>query len=192
MKRGLIIVATVWILLLGECRTAFDVSESVAETYQTDIEATVRVSTLTGVPCDYRLHCVTNTTETATEILEPASVAGIKAIIESDTCRIEYEEILLDSMMLPVPGMTPADCFDQTIRGIRKEIPQRYSYEKRNEIECLCLTFSQEVAGYQATRVVWLDAKSLELLEGEYYLNHVMVMRMKVESFAFTNTSAVE
>ena len=186
MKRISIILACIFVLNLYGCRTAMDVSEAVAEKYQSEIEAEILVSTRTGVPCDYRLRCGVSAECSTVEILQPACIQGIKATIESDICRIEYEDVALDAMMLPIRGMTPADCFDQTVLGLRREIPIRYSYEKKNGKECLSLTFSAETVGYQITRILWLDAKSLDLLEGEYYLDNTLIMRMCVEAFAFT------
>ncbi len=192
MKRILAMTACLFVFLLSGCRTAMDVSQTVAEKYQSSIEATIKVSTLTGVPCDYQLRCVTEENNTIVEILQPESIAGIKATIESDTCRIEYKELALDAMMLPIRGMTPADCFDQTVFSLRREVPIRYSYEKRNGQDCLCLVFNGEAAGYRVTRSFWLTEKTLQLLEGEYYLNDTLVMRMKVEEFSFTEKSATE
>lgn len=192
MKRiGIAVVCLLCLFLYG-CRTAMDVSKSVAEKYQTGIEALIEVSTLTGVPCDFQLQCVTNENSTVVEICQPESIAGIKATIESDTCRIEYADLALDTMMLPIRGMTPADCFDQTVFSLRKEVPVRYSFEKRNEENCLCLTFSGESGESQITRIFWLTEKTLELLAGEYYLNDTLVMRMTVEEFAFTESKAAE
>ena len=186
LKRISIMLACIFVLNLYGCRTAMDVSDTVAEKYQSEIEAEVLVSTRTGVPCDYRLRCTVGAENSVIEILQPVCIQGIKAAIESDTCRIEYEDVALDAMMLPIRGMTPADCFDQTVLSLRKDIPIRYSYEKKEGKDCLSLTFSEETAGYQITRILWLDAKSLDLLEGEYYLDNTLIMQMCVEVFAFT------
>ena len=192
MKRIMTAFFLLLCISLCGCRTAMDVSKAVAEKYQTGIEALIQVSTLTGVPCDYRLQCVTSEKSTVTEILQPESIAGIKATVESETCRIEYTDLALDAMMLPIRGMTPADCFDQTVFSLRQEVPSQYSFEKQNEENCLCLTFSGETAGYRTTRIFWLKEKTLELLAGEYYLDDTLVMRMTVEAFAFTEHSTTE
>lgn len=192
MKRTCVAGMCLLTLLLFGCRTALDVSKMTADLYQSGIEAVVKISTLTGVPGEYQLRCITGENSTTSEILKPDSIAGIKATIESDTCRIEYMDLALDAMMLPIRGMTPADCFDQTVFSLRYEVPLRYNYEKRNGKECLCLSFSEEISGYQVTKSFWLAENTLELLEGEYYLDDTLVMRMTVETFVFTENNKKE
>lgn len=192
MKRIVLIFLCVQCISLSGCRTSLDVSKAVAEKYQMSIQATVQISAIAGVSCDYKLECMTDANASTIEIIQPDSLAGIKATIESTSCRIQYEDIMIDSLMLPVPGMTPVDCFDQTIYSLRQEIPTQYSYEKRNETECLCLTYESEESGYVLIRTVWLNEDTMELLEGEYYLDGVLIMRMEVEEIIFTDPPAAE
>ena len=192
MKRMIIICFLMMCLSLFGCRTAADVSKKICEQYQTPIEATIQVSTLSGVACDFQLDCRVGKEESVVTIVKPESLAGLKAVIQSNTCSIQYEDLMLDSLMVPIRGMTPMDCFDQTIFSLRNEIPVSYVYEKKNGKESLCLTFQGEVSGYAYTRVFWLEERSFNLLEGEYYLDSILVMRMSVEDITFTETSSAE
>ena len=186
MKRCMILCLCIFCIMTTGCRTALDVSRNIAERYKTPLQATIHVSTVSGIACDYQLYCVVDNETSSVEIQKPESVAGIKATIHSQSCKIEYENLTLDSMMLNMRGMTPADCFDQTIYCLRNEVPIHYSYEDKGETACICLTFEDTESGYTVKRQVWLNEKSMEILEAEYYLNDVLVMRMYVEELSFT------
>ena len=192
MKRMVVLCFLMMCLSLFGCRTAADVSKKICEQYQTPIEATIQVSALSGVACDFQLDCTVGKEESVVTIAKPESLAGLKAVIQSNMCSIQYEDLMLDSLMVPMRGMTPMDCFDQTIFILRNEIPVSYGYEKKNGKESLCLTFQGEVSGYAYTRVFWLEERSFKLLEGEYYLDGILVMRMSVEDITFTETSSAE
>lgn len=192
MKRMVVLWFLMMCLLLFGCRTAVDVSENICEQYQNTIEATIQVSALSGVACDFQLDCTVGKDESVVTIVKPESLGGLKAVIQSKVCSIQYEDLMLDSLMVPVRGMTPMDCFDQTIFSLRNEIPVNYGYEKRNGIETLSLTFQGEISGYKYTRIFWLEEHSFKLLEGEYYLDGVLVMRMRVDTMTFTDAFVAE
>ena len=192
MKRIVLTAMLILVMALSGCKTAADASKNVLKQYQQKIEAVVQISALSGVSCDYQLSCVVELTESTVNIVEPESLKGLKATIDSNTCKIHYEDLILDSLMIPIRGMTPMDCFDQTINSLRCEVPESYGYEKRNEKESLCLTYRGESSGYECTKIIWLEEESLEILEGEYYLDGVLIMRMFVESIRFTDTPIAE
>lgn len=192
MKKVIIIVLSIQCVFLSGCRTAMDASKAVAEAYQMPVTAVVQISAIAGVACDYQLSCTVGEDDSMVEIIKPDCLVGMKASIESDTCEIQYEDIVLDSLMLPLRGMTPVDCFDQTIYSLRKEVPLKYGYESRDGTDCLCLTFEREESGYQSVRTLWLKEDTLELMEGEYYLDGILVMRLKVMEMAFTGETAAE
>ena len=188
MKKVILVMICLQCFLLSGCRTAMDASKAVAERYRSPLQAVIQVSALSGIPCDYQLECCVETETSTATIRKPESLEGIQAVIQSNTCGIRYEDLALDSMMLPVRGMTPADCFDQTLYALRWEVPEKYSYEKRNGTDCLCLLFDHEDDIYDRTRIFWLEADTLDLMEGEYYLDGTLVMRMKVETITFTES----
>ncbi len=192
MKRFIVIFLCILCLFLTGCRTAMDASKKAAEHYQSPVQATIQVSAIAGIACDYQLKCEVDLETSTVEIIKPENLAGIKATIHSQSCRIEYEELALDSMMLPMKGMTPADCFDQTIYSLRNDIPVHYSYEKKNGEDCLCLTYEDEESGHKSTRIIWMQEKTLAMMEGEYYVDGILIMRMEVEELSFTETTAAE
>ena len=137
MKRMVVLCFLMMCLSLFGCRTAADVSKKVCEQYQAPIEASVQIAALSGVACEFQLDCTVDAVESTTIIVKPESLAGLKAVIQSNTCSIQYEDLMLDSLMVPVRGMTPMDCFDQTIFSLRNEIPVSYGYEKKNGVDSL-------------------------------------------------------
>lgn len=186
MKNVLISWLCLFCVFLFGCRNAMDISEEVSALYSAPLHTIVQITAITGIPCDYRIECLVDTETSTVEIIEPNSLAGLKATIESDGCKIEYEDIALDSLMISACGMTPADCLDQTVYSLRHRVPSKYSYEEHGGKECLSLTYEQQKDLYVITQVVWLEENTLALLAGDYYLDGTLVMQMTADECTFT------
>ena len=112
------------LLLLSGCGKAAPGPEQVRETYQNTLAAArCRVRTYGGFCCEYLLELQEGEDCFSVTILEPASVAGIRAEVAADGSAICYEDITLDALLPEPGGFAPADALPCLLRQLREELP---------------------------------------------------------------------
>lgn len=190
MKQKLLGMICLVALLLGGCKNAADASTGVAEKYQQPVSAQVRVTAISGVYAEYTLNCTCGEGMSTIELLQPESLCGLKATIDSETCTVQYEGLQLETLMPGVRGYTPVDAFDQMVYSLANEVPTQYEYTEQNGVKAIGLTYESTVGDYACSKMLWLAESSLDLLRAEFFLDGALVMRLEVQSIEWSQPAA--
>ncbi len=145
---------------------------------QQGLQGEYTVSTHGGFYTEYRLSSVTEGDCTAVTILEPASVAGVKALLRQGETTIQYQDVSIDALLPQVPGYAPMDALHGIEECLREEQPAVYCLEN----EVITLDYTQTLPdGTEALRRVVLREDTLELLSAELYLAGDLMLVLQME-----------
>ncbi len=127
--------------------------------------------------------------ESTVEVLEPASIAGIKAVLSDSDWRIEYEDACLNAGPLSSEEISPASCLPRLMSALRDGWLLEENQEDWNETPCLRLTVDQ--SGLQDGKIVstlWLRQEDGTPLRGEIAVDGEMILTADFTSFVFYDT----
>ena len=116
--------------------------------------------------------------ESTVEVLEPASIAGIK-----------YEDACLNAGPLSSEEISPAACLPRLMSALRDGWLLEENQEDWNETPCLRLTVDQ--SGLQDGKIVstlWLRQEDGTPLRGEIAVDGEMILTADFTSFVFYDT----
>ena len=134
--------------------------------------------------CDY-----TPDGESTVEVLEPESIAGVKAVLSSSDWRIEYEDACLNAGPLGSEEVSPAACLPRLMNALRDGWLLEENQEDWNETPCLRLSVDQ--SGLQDGKIVstvWLRQEDGTPLRGEIAVDGEIILTADFTSFAFCDT----
>lgn len=129
--------------------------------------------------------------ESTVEVLEPSSIAGVKAVLSDSDWRIEYEDACLNAGPLGGEEISPAACLPRLMNALRDGWLLEENQEDWNEIPCLRLTVDQ--SGLQDGKIistVWLRQDDGTPLRGEIDLDGEIILTAEFTSFSFYDTIA--
>nr|WP_326125740.1 hypothetical protein [uncultured Oscillibacter sp.] len=127
--------------------------------------------------------------ESTVEVLEPASIAGVRAAVSGSGWRIEYEDACLNAGTLGSEEISPAACLPRLMSALRDGWLLEENREDWNEIPCLRLTVDQ--SGLQDGKIVstvWLRQEDGTPLRGEIAVDGEIILTADFTSFAFCDT----
>lgn len=124
--------------------------------------------------------------ESTVEVLEPESIAGIKAVMGGSDWRIEYEDVCLNAGALSDEEISPAACLPRLMSALRDGWLLEENWENWNETPCLRLTVDQ--SGLQDGKIVstiWLRQEDGTPLRGEIAVDGEIILTADFTSFVF-------
>ena len=177
------------IFLLSGCSSKGFETSQVAEMYTNakEISAQVDIRTNAGVVMDYTLSYTKDESSSSVEILSPESIAGIKASLQEGGARMVFDDLSVEMLLPSVSGFTPVDAMEGIVKDLAQSLPADYSFETKEGVECVAITYSGENSGYQAEKRVWLRQEDLAVVMAEFYLDGQMIMGLKTQSFRIYN-----
>lgn len=176
------------LLLLSGCGKAAPGPEQVREIYQNTLAAAhYRVRTYGGFSCEYLLELQEGEQGFSVTVLEPASVAGIRAEVAADGSAICYEDITLDALLPEPGGFAPADALPCLLRQLRAELPAGVGEVSTDRGQRLRLEYQTDLPdGTRAQKRIFLLPESLFPESAELYLGGALQLTLQVEEFSLT------
>lgn len=127
--------------------------------------------------------------ESTVEVLEPSSIAGVRAVLSDSDWRIEYEDACLNVGVLGSEEISPAACLPRLMSALRDGWLLEENQEDWAETPCLRLTVDQ--SGLQDGKIVstvWLRQADGTPLRGEIAVDGEIILAADFTSFAFCDT----
>lgn len=175
-------------LLLSACgKNAFD-PQNVAQYYAAgSLQAEYTVTTHAGVYTEYKLSYRDGDGLANVTILQPDSVAGVSAVLQSGDAVIRYEDVSLDALLPEVRGYAPMDVLYCLLEDLRDGVPSSYALEK----DVVLLAYQGELPdGTETIKQVALDPETLDLLSAELFLDGSLILALQTESFQWEGLAA--
>ncbi len=127
--------------------------------------------------------------ESTVEVLEPKSIAGVRAMLSGSDWQIEYEDACLNAGALSSEEISPAVCLPRLMSALRDGWLLEENREEWNETPCLRLSVDQ--SGLQDGKIVstvWLRQEDGTPLRGEVAVDGEIILTADFTSFAFCDT----
>lgn len=126
--------------------------------------------------------------ESIVEILEPETVAGIRAVVGSDTLTVMYEDLCLPAGTLSREAISPAACLPWLMDSLRDGWLLEESAEEVNGTPCLRLCLDETDDGARMEATVWLRKEDRKPVRGEIAVDGEKILTAEFTSFQFYDT----
>lgn len=127
--------------------------------------------------------------ESTIEVLAPETIAGVKAVLDEDAWRLEYEGDCLNAGTVSREEISPAACLPRLMSALRDGWLLEENEETWNDVPCLRLTVDQ--SGAQDGKIVstvWLRQDDGTPLRGEIAVDGEIFLTAEFTSFTFYDT----
>lgn len=194
MRKGICVPMMALCLLLaacggtGEAETA-DLRDRYHDMAGCTMEATV-ICGQEGLEWEADLRCdYVPGGESTVEVLAPETIAGVKAVLDENTWRLEYESDCLNAGTVSREEISPAACLPRLMNALRDGWLLEENEETWGEVPCLRLAVDQ--SGTQDGKVVstvWLRQDNGTPLHGEIAVDGEIFLTAEFTNFTFYDT----
>lgn len=194
MRKGICVPMMALCLLLaacggtGEAETA-DLRDRYHDMAGCAMEATV-ICGQEGLEWEADLRCdYVPGGESTVEVLAPETIAGVKAVLDENTWRLEYESDCLNAGTVSREEISPAACLPRLMNALRDGWLLEENEETWGEVPCLRLAVDQ--SGTQDGKVVstvWLRQDNGTPLRGEIAVDGEIFLTAEFTNFTFYDT----
>ena len=127
--------------------------------------------------------------ESTVEVLEPESIAGVKAVFSDSDWRLEYDDVCLNAGSLSREELSPALCLPRLMSALRNG----WLLEKNEEVwqEIPCLRISLDQSGAQDGKLLstlWLCQSDGMPVRGEIAVDGEIILSAEFTDFLFYDT----
>lgn len=131
--------------------------------------------------------------ESTVEVLAPETIAGIRAVLEPEELRLEYEDTCLNAGPVSAQAISPAACLPRLMSALRDGWLLEENTETWNEVVCRRLTMDQTGSGgRKILSTVWLREEDGTPLRGEIAVDGEIILTAEFTSFAFCDTMTTQ
>ena len=194
MRRWVCVPMITLCLLLTACgRTGEDEAASLREHYHDmagcSMEALVTCDQ-EGLEWEARLKCeYVPGGEITVEVLEPETIAGVRAVLNDTDWSLEFEDASLNVGFLSEEAVSPATCLPRLMSALRDGWLLEENEEKWGETDCLRLTVDTTGAeGGKILWTVWLSRENGVPIHGEIALEEEIIFQLEFTEFSFCDT----
>lgn len=190
MRKWICVPMMTLCLLLSGCGTEATKTERLQEQYQTmsgcTMEAAVSCDQAGNVweavlRCDY-----VPGGESTVEVLEPESIAGVRAVFRDEDWYLEYEDTVLNAGGLG--EISPAVCLPRLMNALRDGWLLEENEEQWNNIPCVRLALDQSGSDGKIISTLWLRQADGTPVRGEISIDEEIILTAEFTSFAFYDT----
>ena len=198
MRVKIIAFLAVAILILAACREGFpspgrltaDPSAAIRLTYTEaetcTIQAILTVDYGDRVTVFQVLYTGRRDGDDTVEILAPAEVAGIRAVIGKEGSSLQYEGVSLETGNLPGAGIAPVEALGGVLSALREGNQTAWGREKFKSTPSVTLDFSSRIGDTEITRRLWMEERTGLLLYAEVSADGRRVLSIEVETLFIT------
>lgn len=127
--------------------------------------------------------------ESTVEVLEPESIAGVKAVLSDTDWYLEYEGESLNMGTLGSETVSPAACLPRLMNALREGWLLEENEEDWNGTPCLRLCVDQTgVQGGKIVSTLWLRQEDGTPVRGEIAVDGEIILTAEFTSFSFYDT----
>ena len=172
------------ILLLTACgKPAFDPSAVSAHYANGRLSAQYTVTTHGDYYTEYQLSATVEDGVHTVTILQPASVAGISAVLQSDQTTIRYEDVELDALLPEIAGCAPVDVLHGLLEDLKNDLPVSCAPEG----DIITMDYQETLSdGTELRKQAVLQRETLALQSAEIYLDGDLLLALHTDSFQWT------
>lgn len=126
------------------------------------------------------LQCIKNSSGISLEILSPENISGIKAKLNEDETRIEYEGIILALENSSIGEHSPVSAAAMIMKGLFQSPLTQIWTEKAQERELIVAELYLTDRDYAR---LWFSGENFSLINAELVSDHRAVVKCKISSF---------
>ena len=126
--------------------------------------------------------------ESVVEVLAPETVAGIRAVVGSDTMTVMYEDLCLPAGTLSRERISPAACLPWLMDSLRDGWLLEESAEEVDGVPCLRLCLDETDDGAKMEATVWIRQDDKTPVRGEIAVDGEKILTAEFTSFQFYDT----
>lgn len=169
------------LLVLTACgKSAFDPASVAAHYAEGSLTAQYTVTTHSDFYTEYQLSATVQDDVHTVVIVQPASVAGITAVLQSGQTMIQYEDVSLDGLLPQIAGCAPMDVLHGVLEDLRQALPVGWTLEN----DTVTLSYQQTLSdSTEITKQIVLSRDTLALQSAEVYLDGDLLLAMQADSF---------
>lgn len=171
-------------LLLTACgKAAFDPASVAAHYTEGTLSAQYTVTTHHDFYTEYQLSAQVEDGIHTVTILQPDSVAGVTAALQSGQATIQYEDVSLDALLPPISGCAPMDVLHGLLEDLKNDLPASFALEP----DSVTLDYQETLSdGTELLKQVVLQRETLALQSAEIYLDGDLLLALRADSFQWT------
>lgn len=194
VRRGMCVPMITVCLLLTACGgTGEERAEEIRTPYQEMAGCTMEAAVTCdqeGLEWEAALHCeYVPGGESTVEVLEPESIAGVKAVLSDTDWYLEYEEESLNMGTLGSETVSPAACLPRLMNALREGWLLEENEEDWSGTPCLRLCLDQTgVQGGKIVSTLWLRHDDGTPVRGEIAVDGEIILTAEFTSFSFYDT----
>ena len=122
------------------------------------------------------------------EVLAPAAVAGIRAVIDGEELSVVWEDLVLPAGTLGAAKLSPAACISWLMDALRDGWLLEECSETVGETPCLRLALDESSGAQSAEANLWLRQEDLIPVRGEISLDGEIILTAEFTAFRFYDT----
>lgn len=127
--------------------------------------------------------------ESTVEVLEPQSIAGVKAVFSDTDWRLDYDDACLNAGTLSREEVSPAFCLPRLMSALMDGWLLEKNEEEWQEIPCLRIALDQSGSqGGKIISVLWLRKDNGMPLRGEIVVDDEIILTAEFTDFRFYDT----
>ncbi|WP_295580762.1 hypothetical protein [uncultured Oscillibacter sp.] len=127
--------------------------------------------------------------ESTVEVLEPESIAGVRARLSDTDWSLEYEDLCLNAGPVGREEISPALCLPRLMNALRDGWLLEENEEAWNDVPCLRITVDQSgVQDGKIVSTVWLRQDDGTPLRGEIAVDGEIILTAEFTNFVFCDT----
>ncbi|MBE6961464.1 MAG: hypothetical protein E7445_03310 [Ruminococcaceae bacterium] len=195
MRRYYCVQMMILCLMLTGCGSAQQETEvqTVQSKYRNMLGCVMEAEVTGGVgeedPVAFTLRCMYDPAgESVVEVLAPETVAGIRAVVSSDTLMVVYEELCLPAGTVSRESISPAACLPWLMDALRDGWLMEESAEEVDGTPCLRLCLDETDDGARMEATVWIREESDTPVRGEIAVDGEKILTAEFTSFQFYDT----
>jgi hypothetical protein len=119
-------------------------------------------------------------------VLEPESIAGVRAVFRDEDWYLEYEDTVLNAGDLG--EVSPAACLPRLMNALRDGWLLEENEEQWNDIPCVRLALDQSGSDGKIVSTLWLRQADGVPVRGEISADGEIILTAEFTSFAFYDT----
>ena len=127
--------------------------------------------------------------ESTVEVLEPETIAGVRAVFSDSDWRIMYDDNCLNAGAISDEKLSPALCLPRLMSALRDGWLLEENQENWQEVPCVRMMLDQSgTQGGKILSTIWLRQDDGTPLRGEIAVDGEIILTAEFTDFAFYDT----
>ena len=183
MLRKLLLLPPLLLLLTACGKPAFDPASVAAHYAEGSLSAQYTVTTHGDFYTEFQLSATVEEGIHRVTILQPESVAGVTAVLQSGQATIQYEEVSLDALLPEIAGCAPVDVLHGLLEDLKNDLPVSCAPAG----DTVALDYQETLSdGTELRKQVVVQRETLALQNADIYLDGDLLLAVQTDHFQWT------